>query len=179
MFVNSHIASGYLAGIFAKQDRKWTIWLIFATILPDIDGLWSNTVAGHHSILHTPIFWIVLCGLGWGYGKVQSKDLIQKASIILFLGALLHLTTDWLTSRTVGIQWFYPISETNYWIYPIEPKKGNIPIWDMVIPPYINFYFENKILVYSEILVNFVALGWAGKTYFNKKSKKPNKIKMD
>jgi len=179
MFVNSHIASGYLAGIFAKQDRKWIIWLIFATILPDIDGLWSNTVAGHHSILHTPIFWIVLCGLGWGYGKVQSKDLIQKASIILFLGALLHLTTDWLTSRTVGIQWFYPISETNYWIYPIEPKKGNIPIWDMVIPPYINFYFENKILVYSEILVNFVALGWAGKTYFNKKSKKPNKIKMD
>ena len=179
MFVNSHIASGYLAGIFAKQDRKWIIWLIFATILPDIDGLWSNTVAGHHSILHTPIFWIVLCGLGWGYGKVQSKDLIQKASIILFLGALLHLTTDWLTSRTVGIQWFYPFSETNYWIYPIEPEKGNIPIWDMVIPPYINFYFENKILIYSEILVNFVALGWAGKTYFNINSKKSNKIKMD
>ena len=171
MFINSHIASGYLIGIFTKQDCKWIIWLIFATILPDIDGLWSNTVAGHHSILHTPIFWIILCGLSWGIGKVQSKYFIQKASIILFLGALLHLTTDWLTSRTVGIQWLYPISETNYWIYPIEPDKGDIPIWSMLIPPYINFYFENKILVYSEILVNFAALGWAGKFYFNKNEK--------
>ena len=82
---------------------------------------------------------------------------------------MLHLITDWLTARTVGVQWFYPFSETNYWIYPIEPEKGDIPIWDMIIPPYINFYFENKILVYSEILVNFVALGWAGKTYLIKK----------
>ena len=82
---------------------------------------------------------------------------------------MLHLVTDWLTARTVGIQWFYPFSETNYWIYSIEPEKGNIPIWDMVIPPYINFYFENKILVYSEILVNLAALGWVGKTYLIKK----------
>ena len=169
MFVNSHIASGYLAGILANQDRKLIIWLIFATVLPDIDGLWSNTVAGHHSILHTPIFWIILCGMGWGCGRVQSNDLIQKASVILFAGAMLHLTTDWVTSRTVGIQWFYPLSETNYWIYPIEPEKGNIPIWEMIIPPYFPFYFENKVLAYGEVMLNILAISIFGISYFRKK----------
>ena len=169
MFINSHIASGYLAGTFSKQESKWVWLLIFSTILPDIDGIWSSTVAGHHSILHTPIFWIVICSISVIIGKIQKRNDIEKGSLIIFSGAMLHLVTDWLTARTVGIQWLYPFSETNYWIYPIEPEKGDIPIWDMIIPPYINFYFENKILVYSEILVNFAALGWAGKTYLIKK----------
>ena len=88
MFINSHIASGYLVGILAKQDRKWTILLIFSTVLPDIDGLWSNTVAGHHSILHTPLFWIIFCGLSWTFGKIQSNNFIQKVSAILFFGTI-------------------------------------------------------------------------------------------
>ena len=168
MFVNSHIASGYLAGRLSKLQSKWIWLLIFATIIPDIDGTWSNTVAGHHSILHTPIFWIVICSMSGIIGRIKKYNDIEKASKIILLGAILHLVTDWLTARTVGIQWLYPFYETNYWIYTIEPEKGDIPIWDMVISPYIDFYFENKILVYSEILVNFVAIVWAGKHYFNK-----------
>ena len=168
MFVNSHIASGYLAGRLSKLESKWVWLLIFATIIPDIDGIWSNTVAGHHSILHTPIFWIVICSMSGIIGRIKKHNDIEKGSKIILLGIMLHLITDWLTARTVGIQWLYPFYETNYWIYSIEPEKGNIPIWDMVISPYIDFYFENKILVYSEILINFVALVWAGKIYFNK-----------
>ena len=169
MFINSHIASGYLVGILAKQDRKWTILLIFSTVLPDIDGLWSNTVAGHHSILHTPLFWIIFCGLSWTFGKVQSNNFIQKVSAILFFGTMLHLTTDWVTSRTVGIQWFYPISETNYWLYPIEPENGDIPIWEMIISPYFPFYFENKVLAYGEVFLNVLAIGVFGITLLRKK----------
>ena len=168
MFVNSHIASGYLAGRLSKLESKWVWLLIFATIIPDIDGIWSNTVAGHHSILHTPIFWIVICSMSGIIGRIKKHNDIEKGSKIILLGTMLHLITDWLTARTVGIQWLYPFYETNYWIYSIEPENGNIPIWDMVISPYIDFYFENKILVYSEILINFVALVWAGKIYFNK-----------
>lgn len=169
MFINSHIASGYLVGKVAKQDSKWILLLVFSTVFPDIDGLWSNTVAGHHSILHTPIFWIGFLAIGLGIGKVQNQQMLEKAIGIIFIGAMLHLITDWLTARTVGIRWLYPFSETNYWIYPIQPEKGNIPIWDMVIPPYFPFYFENKILAYGEVAINLIALAVFGKDYLKKK----------
>jgi len=158
MFINSHIASGFVVGALAKQRKNWTLLLIFATIIPDIDGIWSNTVAGHHSILHTPIYWILLCGLGWIVGKAQQKTLIQKGAVILFCGAMLHLFTDWVTARTVGIQWLFPFNDTDFYVYPIQPEHGNLPIWEMVIPPYINFYFENKILVWGEIGLNLIAI---------------------
>ena len=165
MFINSHIATGYLAGKAAGDKKKWIlVWVIAATI-PDIDGLWSDTVAGHHSILHTPIFWIVVCGIVWGIGNFRKIQGLEMGALILLAGTMLHLFTDWITSRTVGIQWLYPFSNTNYWIYPISPEKGNIPIWEMVVPPYINFYFENKILFYGEVGLNILAIGWFWKTY--------------
>jgi len=169
MFINSHIATGYLAGKIAKQDSKWTLLLIASTVFPDIDGLWSNTVAGHHSILHTPIFWILFFLVGTGVGIFQKNELIRKAVFIIFIGTMLHLITDWLTARTVGIRWLYPFSETNYWIYPIQPEKGNIPIWDMIVPPYFPFYFENKVLAYGEVLLNLAAIGLFGMNYFRKR----------
>ena len=165
MFINSHIATGYLAGKIAGVKKEWIlVWIIAATI-PDIDGLWSDTVAGHHSILHTPIFWIVVCGIVWWIGNFRKIQQLETGALIVLAGTMLHLFTDWITSRTVGIQWLYPFSNTNYWIYPISPEKGNIPIWEMVVPPYINFYFENKILFYGEVGLNILAIGWFWKTY--------------
>jgi len=171
MFVNSHIASGYLAGKIAKDDSKWIVLWMVAVTIQDIDGLWSDTVAGHHSILHTPIFWIILCGIGWYAGYFMESSDLQKGSLVFFGGAMIHLINDWLTARTVGIQWFYPFSDTNYWVYPISPEKGDIPIWEMVVPPYINFYFENKILSYGEVGLNILALGLFGKTYLDNHEK--------
>jgi len=78
MFINSHIASGYLAGTFSKQESKWVWLLIFSTILPDIDGIWSSTVAGHHSILHTPIFWIVICSISVIMGNFKNEMTLKK-----------------------------------------------------------------------------------------------------
>jgi len=171
MFVNSHIASGYLAGKIAKDDSKWIVlWMVAATI-QDIDGLWSDTVAGHHSILHTPIFWIAVCGIVWCIGNSRKIQGLEMGALIVLVATMLHLITDWLTARTVGIQWLYPFSNTNYWIYPISPEKGNIPIWEMVVPPYINFYFENKVLAYGEVAVNLAAFGWLGKTYLDNHEK--------
>ena len=169
MFVNSHIATGYLAGKIAKQDSKWILLLIFSTVFPDIDGLWSNTVAGHHSILHAPIFWIFVLLIGTGIGKFRKDKIIEKTVLIIFIGAMRHLITDWLTARTVGIRWFFPFSETMYWIYPIQPEKGQIPIWDMVVAPYFPFYFQNKVLAYGEVAINLIALCVFGKGYLKKK----------
>ena len=63
MFINSHIASGYIASWFETNKKEWIVLWVFAAFVPDIDGLWSKTVVDHHSVLHTPIFWIVYdCG---------------------------------------------------------------------------------------------------------------------
>ena len=171
MFVNSHIATGYLAGKVAGDKKEWILLWIIAATIPDIDGLWSDTVAGHHSILHTPIFWIVVCGIVWWIGNSRKIQGLEMGALIVLAATMLHLIIDWLTARTVGIQWFYPFSNTNYWIYPISPEKGNIPIWEMVVPPYINFYFENKVLAYGEVAVNLAAFGWLGKTYLDNHEK--------
>ena len=171
MFINSPIATGYLAGKASVDKKEWILLWIIAATIPDIDGLWSDTVAGHHSILHTPIFWIVVCGIVWWIGNFRKIQQLETGALIVLAGTMLHLFTDWITSRTVGIQWLYPFSNTNYWIYPISPEKGNIPIWEMVVPPYINFYFENKILFYGEVGLNILALGWIGKTYLGNHEK--------
>ena len=170
MFINSHIASGYIIGRSAKQDSKWMTLLILSTIFPDIDGLWSNTVAGHHSILHTMIFWIVILGFGFVTGILLEKKNIQKMVIIIFCGVMLHLITDWFTSRTVGIKWLYPFSDKDYFLYSIDSSKGDIPIWQMIIPPYFTFYCENKILFYSEIGINIIAIGLFGQKYLKKEN---------
>ena len=78
MFINSHIASGYLIGRAANLNSKWITLLIISTIFPDIDGLWSNTVAGHHSILHTMVFWILILGLALIFGKLIGNRNFQK-----------------------------------------------------------------------------------------------------
>ncbi|MBT3519234.1 MAG: metal-dependent hydrolase, partial [Candidatus Marinimicrobia bacterium] len=112
MFIPSHIASGYLIGKFMKTS-SWTVYpfmpiLLFASLLPDVDGLFSDTVAGHHTILHTPIFWIILFGGMILIHKWLKMAILQPVSLGIFLGVQLHLITDWITARTVGIQWLYP-----------------------------------------------------------------------
>ena len=68
MFINSHLATGYLLYKLNIFEKKWLpIWILSAWI-PDIDGLWSSSVVEHHSVLHTQIFWIVVCSLGWFIG---------------------------------------------------------------------------------------------------------------
>ena len=99
-----------------------------------------------------------MCGLGFLVGYTKGNKDIQKFFIIIFFGSILHLFTDYLTARTVGIKWFYPFISTDYYVYNIIPERGNIPIWKMLIPPYISFYFENIVLSIFEISLNIMAL---------------------
>jgi len=158
MFINSHIASGYILAKINLFEKKWILLWLFAAIIPDIDGLWSKSVVEHHSILHTPIFWIVFCGAGWIIGHVIDNDEYKTISSIIFIGSFIHLFTDYITARTVGVKWLYPFNDTDYYLYDIKPENGRIPIWEMLIPPYILFYAENKILTIFEIILNISAL---------------------
>lgn len=168
MFLPSHIASGYILGIgLIRKESPWTIApflmiLLGASVLPDVDGLWSSTVAGHHSVLHTPIFWIGLFGVMFLLDKAANIKWLKPATLAIFLGAMLHLITDWFTARTVGIRWLYPFSTANFDVYPVQPEKGQIPVWDMIRDPYFSFYLENKILLWFELGLNGVALALLG-----------------
>lgn len=168
MFINSHIATGYIAGKISNEKTKFiTIWCL-ATVIPDVDGLWSTTVVDHHSILHTPIFWLLFCAAIYFIGIYFKNLQIKKISFILLLGTLIHLFTDWLTARTVGIKWLYPFNDTDYFLYQIQPAKGDIPIIEMLIPPYIYFYFENKFLAYFEVGLSIFALSLFLRSYLKK-----------
>ena len=83
MFINSHLATGYLLYKLNIFEKKWLpIWILSAWI-PDIDGLWSSSVVEHHSVLHTQIFWIVLCSLGWFIGHLVNEELKNFLHILL------------------------------------------------------------------------------------------------
>ena len=158
MFINSHLATGYLLHRLKFFEKKWlALWLI-AAVIPDIDGLWSKSVVEHHSILHTPSIWIVICGFGWFVGLLRKDQNIKTFFIIILIGSSVHLFTDYITARTVGIKWLYPLNNTDYYLFPIKPENGNIPIWEMIVDPYITFYVENKILTGIELLFNFLAI---------------------
>ena len=111
---------------------------------PRYRWVWSASVVEHHGILHTQFFWIVICAFGWVVGYKKSTN-VKTFFIILFIGTFVHLLTDYITARTVGIKWLYPFNDVDYFLYPIIPENGNIPIWQMLIPPYLTFYFENKL----------------------------------
>ena len=162
MFFISHAAAGYLTAVSIKSRLRnnykiFLITVVAFSLIPDVDGIFSPTVAGHHSITHTPIFWLVVAGLVWMKHNIISMG--------IFLGSILHLITDWITARTVGIQWLYPISLKNYHVVEIFPEKGQIPIYEMVIDPYWSFYLENKVLLGFEISLNILALFFLAKHF--------------
>ena len=170
MFLPSHIASGYLLGnaLHQKENSSQTAApflpvLLIASILPDVDGIWSTTVAGHHSILHTPIFWLFIFSGMTGLGMFSNFSWMKPVSLAIFLGAMLYLVTDWITARTVGIQWLYPFSSINFDVYPVQPEKGQIPVWEMIRDPYFSFYIENIVLLWFEIAMNGIAFILLGK----------------
>ena len=158
MFINSHIASGYIVSRLDRDDKKWIFLWMLATIIPDIDGLWSKSVVDHHSLLHTPFFWLIIYGTGWLIGYIRVDYELKKFITIIFFGSILHLLTDYITARTVGIKWFYPFSTIDYYLYTITPENGDIPVWEILVPPDITFYVENKLLTIFEVLINIVAL---------------------
>jgi membrane-bound metal-dependent hydrolase YbcI (DUF457 family) len=155
VFLPSHLATGYLLSKSIKPSL-WTVYpfmpvLIIAALFPDVDGIFSKTVVGHHSVLHTPILWISLFGLMIFVDRMTKSDKIKPVALGVLLGTLSHLFTDWFTARTVGIQWFYPLSKIDYFLYQIQPDQGQVTVWEMMQNPYFSFYMENGFLFWTEI----------------------------
>ena len=165
MFIPSHIASGYLLGkglmakiITSGNGSHFILMVMIGAVIPDADGIFSKTVAGHHSVLHTPIFWLGFYGLILLMGKILKRKTIHPIGLGIMLGAQLHLFTDWFTARTVGIKWLYPFSNKDYSLYTIYPEKGKGTVWEMIKDPYFSFYLQNGFLLWTEISILILAL---------------------
>ncbi len=165
MFVPSHIASGFLLGkgvlssIYKNKHAPYFLLMVtIGAVIPDVDGIFSDTVAGHHSVLHTPILWIGFYTLAIIMSKMFNRKNIQPLGLGVMLGAQLHLFTDWFTARTVGIQWLYPFSHKDFFLYPIQPEQGQVTVWEMMKDPYFSFYLENGFLFCTEIIICLSAL---------------------
>lgn len=81
----------------------------------------------------------------------------KSIALALLLGTQVHLVTDWITARTVGIQWMFPSSYKDYFLFPIQPEQGQVPIWEMGQNPYFSFYMENPFLFFGEVGILILA----------------------
>lgn len=159
----SHLAVGYLSAYFIKRDvikgnTLLSNTVLLTSLIPDIDGLFSETIAGHHSILHTPSIWIVILAVLWLVSKVYKNNFYKYLGICIFIGAFSHLLTDWYAARTVGIQWLYPFSHQSFHLFPLNKAMGETSISSMLGKEFLTFYMSNALLFWSEVLVNIVVV---------------------
>lgn len=172
MLTPTHIATGYIISqvFMNKFNLSQTNNLLITTIAvtgslaPDIDGLFGLPIKDHHkTIFHTPIFWCLFILLT-GFISFFVKNQLIIISIVAFgSGVFIHLFSDWLTGRTAGIMIFYPFLKKQYSLFPLNPKKGEVPIFPNKknIKKYCEFfkyYFKNKLLVFTEILIILIAI---------------------
>jgi hypothetical protein len=132
-------------------------------MLPDLDGIWSKNLKGHHKgFFHTPIFWIVISLIIYQLGY-------REYAILTFSLIWFHLLCDFITGRTTGIPLLYPFSSKEYSLIKRHPKWGRFnptKIFSKGFKDYIKHYFENTKLIMFEVLMwllgiaSFIYIYW-------------------
>ncbi len=149
----AHLMSGFLlahmmvaTGAMQLSGLNLALIALFS-LLPDFDALWNRRIASHHqTYFHAPIFWVAVTSAGF--------QIFPQASIILGFATLFHLLTDFVTGRTIGIPFFYPVKKTEYSLAEGYDATKNL---DMLKPEksrlqaHLSKYLENKPLVVFEL----------------------------
>jgi len=172
MLTPAHIATGYiLSEVFINNfnlqgadNLLITTLTIAGSLAPDIDGLFGLQLKDHRkTVFHTPIFWGLLI-LIIGLIGFSIKNVLIVVSVAAFgSGIFFHLFLDWFSGRTAGIRIFYPFSERQYSLFPLKPKKGAVSVFPnkkniKEYREFMKYYFKNKFLVFTEILIILVAI---------------------
>lgn len=148
MLPPAHLLSGYvvLLGLVAAGTVDATaVALVLAgvlALLPDIDMLWAETVAGHHdAVTHTPAFWF---GAGLVLFLIPAAP--RWLAVLVTAETVFHLFADYVTGRTTGVMLFYPFSRDAYSLFPVDPERGAFDLFAgrEQIQDYLMFYVENR-----------------------------------
>lgn len=155
MFPFSHFFTGYLIGLFLTisglVDLSNTTVALFGilSLLPDADAIWHSKIKSHHnSLFHAPLFWIII--------SILILFVSKEMAIIIFFITLTHILTDFITGRTVGIAFLYPIKDKEYSLYPLNDETGSLnPVKPQkeLLKQHLSFYIENKKLLIFEGLL--------------------------
>ena len=82
---------------------------IIAANAPDFDVLYTPLANNHReSLLHTPLFWLVIIGISYIVGAFYP--MILPYIHILTIGVVSHFLLDTACMRS-GIRWFYPFNK--------------------------------------------------------------------
>jgi len=173
MTLPAHLAGDYLALKITDRIGNNSLTTPFfisvgmiASVLPDIDVFSSRLLKDHHTVLHTPLFWLGTFIVLFLIGQLTNSLVVKSLAVAIFLGAMTHLFLDWLSGRTTGIQIFYPFSTRQYSLYPLKPKKGEIPLTIIPHVDYMKFYTENIFLLAIEGVIILIGLICLGTTIF-------------
>lgn len=157
----THLATGLALGKIIYQttpdplDTKLLPILGVSTvlsILPDINLFWHKKIKTHHnSLTHYPLTWI---GLTIFVAAIefflQSQNFILTK--LIFFNSLLHLFLDTF-GFTIGVKWFWPISQKEYSFTKLHKDKINISLSGRVKHFFNSPFFIIEILIVTSCIV--------------------------
>ena len=172
MLLPTHIASGYLiAQVYinnfnlegVSSDLITTIAIV-GSLVSDVDGLFGKQLKNHRKTpLHTPLIWLLFILIIFLIGFITDKRKMIAFSTVFIIGILFHLFLDWFGQRAAGIRIFYPLSKKQYSLFPLNPQKAAFSVFPnrnniKKYREFVKFYFKNKFLIVTEILIILTAM---------------------
>ncbi len=122
------------------------------SILPDFDLLWEADFEEHHkSLLHFPVVWIAI--------SLVAAYLWPALGLLIFLITEFHIFTDYLTGRTVGVYFLYPLNRKEYSLYPLDRSTADLNTFrpdKEGFKEHLSHYVENRVQLLIELSVNVV-----------------------
>lgn len=162
MLSPTHLAAGYLLLSNITKGEKvhanlsnWSknfllIWGLAVSVGMDVD---FTNIANHHmTLMHYPLFWVVLCGVVFTLGKLLNNHFIVTFATYTFMAAILHLLLDTF-GVTLGIYWLYPFSTVEFSFLPLYPRIPDFSEW-------LNFYVRQPIIFLEILIVTAALIKW-------------------
>lgn len=115
-------------GLFIGKFFGIGILGVIFSLLPDIDFIFKSKVFSHRGVIHTPIFYILICII------LTAEDIPSNIIIAFIIGTMFHLFHD-LFVLGRGVMILYPFSKYRLKIFPDNGKDG---------------YLKQKILWWNE-----------------------------
>lgn len=159
MYPISHVMAGFMLAValeltgFVELTGFLIAVSVVASLLPDLDAFLVDDMAKHHDgFLHAPLFWLIATFVIY----VAGYPLI---ALVGGLSLILHLFTDFVTARTVGIKAWYPFSDVQYSMFETDPVYGRFNPsrpGKEDLKKHLSHYVENKPALIFEAVINVI-----------------------